>query len=256
MSFRAFVSAAGRRTVSWGVAAAIAAPLAAAQTGRDAYIPQRDEVACAPTLAYAEPATPLRLVGTTDVVTRLVYAPGQTVIVGNVENQGVATGQLYFVRRIPRRFGGPRPAADRPAGVHTAGWIRILAVSGHTATATVVRACDGLLPGDYLEPYLAPLVPRRTAGPPRMDDMATLLTGDEERALAVTHDPILVDRGAEQGLRPGDTFVVFRVKRAEDTPAAELGEGIVLTVLQSTATVQITRSRDAVMSGDRVAFRR
>jgi hypothetical protein len=215
-----------------------------------------EESACAPTLTYTEPTSPLRVVGTTDVVTRLVYGPGQTIVVGHVENQGVEAGQLYFVRRIPRRFGGQRPDAEHPAGVHTAGWIQILTVSGTSATANVIRACDGLLPGDYLEPFMGPQVPRREGGSLQLDDLATILSGDEERAQAARQDAMIVDRGVDHGVSAGDTFVVFRKKRAEETPLAEVGEGIVLLVQPSTSTVQITRSRDAVLSGDRVAFRR
>ena len=130
-------------------------------------------------------------------------------------------------------------------------------MKGQTATATIVRACDGLLPGDYLEPFVAPQVPARDAsGPVSTENFATLLGGDEDRNLAAVYDTMIVDRGSDQGLAAGDTFVVFRVKRDEATPPAELAEGIVLLVGSKTATVQITRSRDAVASGDRVAFRR
>jgi hypothetical protein len=229
--------------------------LGAARADGQALMDQRDDVACAPTLTDSEPASPLRVVGTTDVVTRLVYG-GQTVIVGHATGQGLQTGQVYFVRRVPRRFGGRPPGRDRPVAVHTAGWIRILDVSGDTATATIVRACDGLLPGDYLEPFAPLSVPRRATGTPQTEDLATVLAGDEERGSAAVMDAVIVDRGANQGVMPGDTFVVLRKKRGEESPLAEVGEGVVLTVQPTTATVQITRARDAVLSGDRIAFRR
>jgi hypothetical protein len=239
----------------WATALSVCS-LGASQAQPEQFLTQRDEVACAPTLTESEPTSPLRLIGTTDVVTRLVYGSGQTVVVGHAAGQGLETGQMYFVRRIPRRFGGPRPEPDRPVGVHTAGWIRILEVSGDTATAEIVRACDGLLPGDYLEPFSPLRVPRRANGTPREDDLATVLAGDEERGSAAVLDALIVDRGAKHGVVPGDTFVVLREKRGEASPPAEVGEGIVLAVQATTATVQVTRSRDAVLSGDRIAFRR
>jgi hypothetical protein len=253
MSIRALVSLSRRLAGAAALVLCLARPAAASQAD---LLPWREDVNCAPTLTYAEPASPLRLIGTTDVVTRLVYGSGQTVVVGHVEGQGVEAGQLYYVRRLPRRFGEPRPDRGRPAGVHTAGWVRIREVSGDTATAAVVRACDGLLPGDYLEPFSAPRIARRAGGTLQLNDLATVLGGDEQRPLAGAHETLIVDRGADGNLMPGDTFVVFREKRGEQTPPAEVGEGVVLVVQPSSATIQITRSRDAVMAGDRVAFRR
>jgi hypothetical protein len=78
-----------------------------------------------------------------------------------------------------------------------------------------------------------------------------------------------IDRGSNAGVVVGQRFLVFRDKReelvetmgrssafaasAKQTPLVELGELLVVAVRANDATVQVVRSKDAVMSGDLVA---
>ncbi len=192
--------------------------------------------------------------GTRDPSLRLEYGPGDVLIVDKGQAAGLQPGQEYLVRRLPMRFGSQRPSAKNPATVHTAGSVRILTVEPTFSTATVLLACDAMLPGDYLEPWSpAPRPEGRVAGEIRYDDLATILAGDEDRTLAGPADFMVIDRGSDRGVVSGDVVVILREKKA-DIPLTEIGQGTVLAAQAETATIRITKARDAIRSGDRVAF--
>lgn len=211
---------------------------------------------CAPMLTYGAPQTSLQLISTLDPTKRLLYGPGDTLVVKGGSTEGVRAGQEYFVRRLPQRFGMRRPDRDHPATVHTAGWIRIVGVDQTLSTATVVHACDGMFAGDYLEPFNLPAVPSVGAGQPAYDDLATVLGGDEDRNMVGPAEFVIVDRGSDHGIAPGVSFVILRDTRSPGAPYVEVGEGIVLITTPQSSTAEIIRSRDAIQGGDFVAFRK
>ena len=67
---------------------------------------------------------------------------------------------------------------------------------------------------------------------------------------------MLIDRGTEQGMTPGTRFAIFRDIGAAGMPLASIGEGIVISAREMIALTRITRTRDAVLSGDYVAMRK
>lgn len=211
---------------------------------------------CAPMLTYGAPQTSLHLISTLDPSKRLLYGPGDTLVVKGGSTEGVQAGQEYFVRRLPQRFGMRRPDRDHPATVHTAGWIRIIGVDETLSTATVVHACDGMVTGDYLEPFSMPAVPSVAAGQPAYDDLATVLGGDEDRNIVGRAEFVIVDRGSDHGVAPGVSFVILRDTRSPGAPYVEVGEGIVLMTTPQSSTAEIIRTRDAIQVGDFVAFRK
>ena len=58
-------------------------------------------------------------------------------------------------------------SADQAKGdlqtIHTTGWLRIVAVNDTTAIAQIEHVCDGVIAGDYLEPFVAPPCRQRAA---------------------------------------------------------------------------------------------
>jgi len=81
-------------------------------------------------------------------------------VVSGGSGAGLEPGQRYFVRRLIKAFGNMRgPDDDHPLPVHTAAWIQIIGVDTMLATATIIHACEGILLDDYLEPFVAPMIP-------------------------------------------------------------------------------------------------
>jgi hypothetical protein len=218
-------------------------------------------VACAPPpkLSAGAPPAALQIIGAQDTVARALYEARDLLVVNGGTASGVDLGQQYFVRRRVGFGLGARSA--REATVRTAAWIRIVAANATTSIATVTHLCDGIVEGDYLEPFVAPVVP---AGADRADTAGALdftspghvLYGDEERNTAGSGEFVLIDRGADFGVAPGAHFAVYRDVGRAGMPLAAIGEATVVAIGPALSLVRINQSRDAIRSGDFVVPRR
>jgi hypothetical protein len=184
-----------------------------------------------------------------------VFAPGDLVTINAGKNQGLAIGQEYAVRRrqLPA---GPVTAAE-PAIIRTAGWLRAWAIDDDLSLATITHACDTVVAGDYLEPLVvpSPVVPDPTMADPERDNYARVLVGNDRRQAFGTGDFFLIDRGLDGGVEPGSRFMLHRNRGVAGNFMFEIGEATAVRVQPGEATLLVTRSRDALLTGDYVAQR-
>jgi hypothetical protein len=234
--------------------AALVAPLGAAPEqglpiGRE---PAR-EVACGPIAVWELPIAAMRVVAG-EVAGRTLFGPGEIVIVDAGRAHGLEAGQEFFVRRAFRDQFLEAPRGElAPLAIRTAGWVQLVDVREGTSTARILQACDALGEGDYLEPFTLPVVPARLAGEPDYADPARLLMGDERRQMGAPGRLMVLDRGADQGVEPGQRVTVFR-PTVEGGPVRRVAEATVMSVRPHTALVRIEAVRDAVYVGDLVAL--
>ena len=114
-------------------------------------------VACAPPPTFDPPAgEPLRIVGAQDSIPRTEFGTRDLIVVNGGTAAGVQLGQQFYVRR-PNRFG--MYDSTQRQGSRTVAWIRIVAANESTSIATFEHLCGPVGTGDYLEPFVAPVVP-------------------------------------------------------------------------------------------------
>jgi hypothetical protein len=237
----------------------LAAVPAAAQVDAPALSPMETAVGCAAPVSADDPSPQaLRVIGGQDSRARALFGPRDLLVIGGGTGAGVQLGQQFFVRRA-NRFGAP--SDRRWQGVRTLGWIRVVAVNDSTAIATVDHICDAIAQWDYLEPYTAPIVPADadrdlSSGDPDFTAIGKVLSGIEDRQTAGRGEFVLIDRGADQGVKAGERYAIYRDIGIAGMPLASIGEAVVLTVGKTMALTRITRSIDAILSGDYVAPRR
>jgi hypothetical protein len=231
------------------------------------------DLACAPYLTKTPlPSSTLRILGSQDTVIKEMMSHGDTILVSGGSNAGLKAGDRFYVRRLVRTFGAMKgPDDGHPLTVHTAGWIQILGVDSTLATATVVQACDGILLDDFLEPFVAPMVPAQAmpGNMPVYDNMGHMLTGVEASQVFSVGQMANIDRGTKAGVVPGMRFLVFRDKRdlpkttdrksavfaqlTASLPLTEIGQVMVVAVREDDSTVQILAQKDAIQTGDLIA---
>jgi hypothetical protein len=248
------------RSSSFGLALTLLAALpAAAQIDAAALSPMETAVGCAAPVSADDPSPQaLRVIGAQDSSASALFGPRELLVVGGGTGAGLQLGQQFFVRRA-NRFGAP--SDRRWQGVRTLGWIRIVAVNDSTAIASVDHVCNAIAQGDYLEPYSAPVVPADadrdvSSGDPDFGAMGKVLAGMEDHQTAGRGEFILINRGTDQGVKPGERYAIYRDIGMAGMPLASIGETVVLSVGKTIALTRITRSRDAIFSGDYVAPRR
>jgi len=249
----------------------------------------REQIACAPRTLPSEPAQNLRVIGG-NTRGRIMFGPGDPLVIDAGSAQGIQNGQRYFVRRyLHDQF---TPASDdfTPHPVHTAGWVTVVDTKEHMSVATVTHACDGIIVGDYLEPFAEPTVPAQVAGDGAdFDHPARIVMSDEKRQSGATGMVMLMNRGSDQGVRPGQTVTIYRQpalkaiyeemtggaygasgtamsatgptkgKAKNETltgPVFDVARATVLSVDPKSSVLRIDSSRDAVVVGDLVAVHR
>src|SRR6185503_3862574 len=123
--------------------------------------------------------------------------------------------------------------------------------------ATVTHACDGILEGHYLEPFVSSVAPPSAlAGAPDYEHPGRILLADEGRQTGSAGMIMLMDRGVDEGVRAGQRLTIFRETLNGLGPIIDVGRGMVLSTSAKSSVVRIDSSRDAVYLGDRVAIHR
>jgi hypothetical protein len=214
-------------------------------------------LACAPTVTHGPTASPLRVTGGQDAVSRIIYGPGDLIAINAGTANGIRVGQEFFVRRIQtdRNY---EPTGVDVMTVHTAGWVRVYAVDDMMSLVTVTYACDAIQPGDYLEPFALPqrVVPSPNKPAAQRGNYARVLSGVDLRSTFGRGDFFTINRGLQDGIRPGAQFVVYRDKQEAGNFLFELGEAVAVKVGDGVSTLRVTESRDAFREGDYVAERK
>jgi hypothetical protein len=239
----------------------VAAPVltqAQITTARPATRDYAAEMACS-ARAVAMPAdTSVRIAGGREHG-KTLFGPGDPLIVKGGSAQGVRVGQEYFARRvIADRFMTPGSDGIPPSSIHTAGWIRIVEVQSESAIATVTKVCDAIEEGDYLEPFVKPVIPATStaAGEPDYANPGHLVLGDERRQMAAQGDLMVLDRGSDHGLHGGQRLTIFRTTTGGAGPVVRIAEATAMIVSPETTIIRIDKTTDAVLVGDLVAIHR
>jgi hypothetical protein len=208
--------------------------------------------------AEAVPGDAFRIIGSQDTVARGLYDRHDLLLINGGSARDLHVDQRFFIRRSAafgeRRLPGPRAVA-------TAGWLRLIAVNDSTAIARVEFACGAIHQGDYLEPYVEPILPpgidkTDASGQPDFSAPAHVLFGEEERHSAAIGDFVVIDAGTTRGLEAGSRLAVYRQLPVPDLPLAPVGETIVVKADADTALIRITQARDVVGAGDLLFLRK
>lgn len=208
-------------------------------------------IACGPSAAFEMPEMKLTIGGSlTDA--KGVFAPWHRLTINGGSEQGLKPGQEYFVRRAIPPKDAPAQGERTVIAIATVGWIRLDQVQSERSIATVIHECDGIEPGDYLEPFAEPTVPEEMApGTPDFTATGTVLFGSERRQMEGAGALMIVDLGAEHGIQPGQRFTIFRASQAG--PNVIVASATALRVSPQTSMVRISDMRDVVQVGDKVA---
>src|SRR5262245_24471589 len=176
-------------------------PVVSPQTPAVSVDSAREQIACAPRSLTAAPVESLRVIGG-NVRGRIMFGPGDPLVIDAGSAQGIQAGQRYFVRRYLHDQFTPASADFTPHPVHTAGWVTVVETKDHMAIATVTHSCDGIIVGDYLEPFVDPVIPAEAvSGSADFDHPGRLVMSDEKRQSGAAGTLMLMNRGSDHGVR-------------------------------------------------------
>jgi len=125
------------------------------------------------------------------------------------------------------------------------------------AIAEVEFACDSVESGDFLEPFVEPVLPTEATAmiPPDFSDRASLLFGQDNRVLFGDGDIASINRGTVQGVVPGARYAIYRDNH-DAMPLVHIGEAVVLATSDMTSKVIVTKATDGILGSDIAVPRR
>ncbi len=168
-------------------------------------------------------------------------------------------GENFTVFRVRRRV--THPITHRPVGflVEIVGRTEVAEVHPETSFATVTTAYAEIEPGDRLLPH-DELPQDFQSRPPGQPLSGTVLAQQPHRLWSARGDVVMLDRGSEDGVGPGNEFIVFRAGRRVHDPITRapvtepddlVARVFVLKAGGSSALALITEARTEIREGDK-----
>ena len=188
---------------------------------------------------------------------KALFATGETIIISAGTSQGIRAGQHFYVRRMVSDLLAVPAGDTRPFSIHTAGWVTITDAQADSSVAIVSEACDGISIDDFLEPFVLPAAAVEiTTGEPDYARPAHVILADERRQLGTTGSLMVIDRGSDHGLRPGQRLTLFRFSVDGRGTMMKIGDAVVASTQHETSVMRIGATTGEVQLGDLVAIYR
>jgi hypothetical protein len=179
---------------------------------------------------------------------RVLYRTGDELTIEPDAGAMLAVGQNYVARRYFRTF-GLRGGDVR--GEHTAGVVQVARVNDGAVTVVVLHACGELRAGDVLMPFTPEPYPLpEPAGRPIYREAARILFGEADQLMGAPGRMMVIDRGYQQGVRPGQRLTLFRRSFGG---RALVGDAVVLAVREDSARIRVERASGVIWVGDSAA---
>lgn len=138
------------------------------------------------------------------------------------------------------------------------------------ATVQIVKQYDEVLRGDLVGPSSEPVMRAVAARPNERDVKGAYLVGDVSRypTMFAEHSIIMVDKGADDGVKSGNVFTIFRqqdphpqdalmnpTRLDESVPREDIGQCIAFEVKSKVTVCLVSASIREFMAGDHAEIR-
>lgn len=216
-----------------------------------------------PALAYSsgsiQRSTPQD--GFVNVITGDNQTTGDHMILGSrdtlylrLKNPGdVAPGDPFTIYRRSHKVFHPTTGQYMGHLVNRLAVVEVIDVDKELTTVRIVRAYGAVSPGDPVMKFVLPTDEGAAVNQPSAGDVEGRVVEFQSNMgimnLVAQRNVVYVDRGREDGIRPGDRMDVIR--SGGNLPRRVVGELKILSIEDRTATALITKSISRILKGDR-----
>lgn len=221
---------------------------------------QFGEGALAFSSGFIRPSLPI--IGTISAITgdnqtsgnRRLLGKGDLIYLTPSQDGAIALGDVLTVYRPVHEVFHPLDRRYMGNLYNIVGLVEVIDDLERPVTVKVLRAYGSVLPGDLVMkftglPRPAPRLPEEV-----FDGVGMIVDVPPSHTLIAQGHVVYIDRGSNDGLRPGDELMVFR--ETQRLPRRTIGELKVLTVEPETAAAVITISKFIHLRGDRFELKR
>jgi chemotaxis protein MotB len=216
-----------------------------------------------PALAYSsgsiQRSTPQD--GFVNVITGDNQTTGDHMILGSrdilylrLKNPGdVAPGDPFTIYRRTHKVFHPTTGQYMGHLVNRLAVVEVIDVDKELTTVQIIRAYGAVSPGDPVMKFVPPTDEGAAVNQPSAGDAEGRVVEFQSNMgimnLVAQRNVVYLDRGREDGIRPGDRMDVIRL--GGNLPRRVVGELKILSIEDRTATALITKSISRILKGDR-----
>jgi hypothetical protein len=202
---------------------------------------------------------------------RQYLGDGEEVYLNGGANQGVKTGDRFLIlKTVARRLEHPTSTKKNLGDVvQQVGVVRVIHTQSNGSAAVIERCLDTVEIGDHLVKFVEPAnMPAKLrtdlTEPLKIEANAGVVVYIRDtKVLSSGGDMIIIDKGANDGLKVGDVLLAARVRTyptgadGQKHPPTEsttyyLGQALVVRTDPQTATCRVLRSVEELRRGDTV----
>jgi len=199
--------------------------------------------------------------GFVNVITGDNQTTGDHMILGSrdvlylrLKNPGeVAPGDLFTIYRRAHKVFHPVTGQYLGHLVNRLAVVEVSQIDKDLTTVQIMRAYAAVSPGDPVMKFVLPTDEGAAVDQPSAGDMEGRVVELQSNMgimnLVAQRNIVYLDRGREDGIRPGDRMVVIR--SGGNLPQRVVGELKILAMEDRTATALITKSISRILKGDR-----
>ncbi len=199
--------------------------------------------------------------GFVNVITGDNQTTGDHMILGSrdvlylrLKNPGnVALGDLFTIYKRPHKVFHPVTGQYMGHLVNRLAVVQVNEVHKDLTTVQIVRAYAAVSPGDPVMKFALPTDEGEAVGHPSGGDAEGRVVEFQSNLgvmnMAAQRNIVYLDRGREDGVRPGDRMDI--VRSGGSLPQRVVGELKILSIEDRTATALITKSISRILKGDR-----
>jgi chemotaxis protein MotB len=199
--------------------------------------------------------------GFVNVITGDNQTTGDHMILGNrdvlylrLKNSGdVAPGDLFTIYRRTHKVFHPTTGQYLGHLINRLAVVQVSQIDKDLTTVQIMRAYAAVSPGDPVMKFLLPTDEGAAVDQPSAGDVegrvVELQSNMGVMNLVAQRNVVYLDRGRDDGIRPGDRMDVIR--SGGSLPQRVVGELKILSMEDRTATALITKSISRILKGDR-----
>jgi hypothetical protein len=217
-------------------------------------VPEHEAAAvCGPTMKDSSQVSVGEIIGHRFDEERELYAKGDELLLAGWSAGALRIGTNLVVRRRFAVTSKTSSGARISEAVHSAGLIQVVDVQQGSPIAVVVYACEELRKGDYLDVFEPESVrPVEPSGTPDYARAARVLFADEGQMVGTPRRLMVIERGRDQGVLPGQRMTLFRQGR-KGRNVITIGSAVVKYATRDSATILIEAATDIIEPGDSAA---
>lgn len=123
-------------------------------------------------------------------------------------------------------------------------------------TARITISFDASERGSMLTPYQEPTLIYDTTQTKSKDISGYILQVMDGRSINAQTDIVYLDKGNDDGVEPGDRFLIYAKPQKGAYPTPLLGEAQVFLVKEKTSTAVVRKSVNTIAKGDKIEFKK